>query len=470
MNKLLIIILATLPGILFSLFFAEPFGSDIYFHYQISKNLVENNFLPMELTNFGENIPFGYPPLIHYFTAILSKLIPLIFIYKVLPWILVSVLIASLYLLYREYEPSFAITATAIYFAIPLYLHSIFAGEIARLPGLIFLTLTLWMLKRYKNTFKNEVLIFAGVFYGLTILSHLYAAALLTILIFYLVIEQYHIHRKVNILLTILIGLLIASPWLVYVTMYYGPLYFIKVSTIHSSGILSYIPYLLLTLIGIITIMGIWKKRFYSIFLILIILSDIMREFLLIPLAFYIAKYLNKYNKFPFYTLIIIGLINTMIILANPQMKPVLNQDLNDAITWFNRNAPSEATSIAIKSNLYYSKNIKELLFQKLIGHFNKKIDGWDTALIAKTNHKFYTWFGFEWANEPKRLEIMGRFWEKICAKEFLEVAHKNKVYPNYLWIRYPNSANQNYCNDFNEPNFIKVYQNSEVVIYSINY
>jgi len=482
---LFISLLFSLIGIINSLRFKFPAGTDTFFHYLFSKKILENSFfLPKSIPYFWDNVLAGYPPFFHYSAALISKLfgLDLLVVYKFLPWLFFSLLLLSVYIFIREFDKKYALLSMIIFLLFPIYHHIFYVGEFARLPGLAFALLCLAKTKRYLKTHNKKELILSGVFYSLAILSHLYAAAVISVILIYWIIEQYIVKKDFSIIWTVIIGVIFSSPWLIFIIKNFGFFYFLNVFRTHSTDVASFAPYIAIILLMLPIIRGLYKKKFYSVILIFLILSIISRTFIMVPVSYYLSKrihiHLFKKNKkiksFSITILFIISLVLFSLIITSKQMNPYMSEQKLQAADWIKQNTGQNQTIIAFTDFPYINRNISEYLFDKIIGYAVKEINGFGVIVPVFTERNTYSWFAFEWALEENRKLITDEFRKKFCKEHFIKTSIKYEIYPDYLWFaKDKDSSSYNHdliCNDLTEPEFKKVFSNSEVDIYKINY
>lgn len=474
-----------LIGIITSLDSDFPIGWDTFFHYSFSKLIQENHFvLPENIPYFWDGVFAGYPPLFHFTSALLSSLInvDLITVYKVLPWIFLFALLLALYKFFKEFDKEYALPAVIIFNLIPIYLHEFYVGEFARIPGLLFALLCLANTKSYLKKPSRNILIISGVCYGLTVLSHLYAAAITTVILVYWILEYYIIKKEYSVLYIIFLGLIVASPWVIFITKNFGILYLFRVFFNHSDGVGLFAPYIAIIILMLPIIRGLYKRKFYSILVIFLILSIISRMFIMVPISYYISKYLNlylfrrhkKFKSAAVSTLFMISIFIFSGILTSEPMKDYMTKQKVEALNWVNTNINKNQTIIPFLDYFYIDRDNSEYLFDKIIGHSTRTINGFDVIVPVFGKIKTYTWFGFEWAVDGKRKVIIDEFREKFCKEHFFETSLKYNIYPDYIWFSKQVKDSSRYkpefvCNDF-EPEIKKVFSNSEVDIYKVNY
>lgn len=144
----------------------------------LSQDLIENQFrLPFFTSYNNEQIPFAYPPLAFYFTAILSSLtnIELIHFHHYLPAIVSILTIPAFYLLSKAFIPCRKIQYYALFiFAIlpTSYDWLIVGGGLTRSLGFLFSIIALTYLIRSLKQNKYHLLFTTSIFASLVVLSH----------------------------------------------------------------------------------------------------------------------------------------------------------------------------------------------------------------------------------------------------------------------------------------------------------
>ena len=188
--------------------------------YTMVQDLKANGFVLPQLTTYNHaNIPFAYPPLGLYITALLSALLPgsdlTIFLY--LPALVNTFSILVFYLFAKETLNSRTLASLAmIFYALSSrsFLWQVMGGGVTRSFGMLFLLLMLWQAVQLFKTNENKNLLLTILFGAGTVLSHPQTAlhaALGGALIFLF----YGLNKRgmVSALLTGLGVALLTSPW-----------------------------------------------------------------------------------------------------------------------------------------------------------------------------------------------------------------------------------------------------------------
>ncbi|MFN8384463.1 MAG: glycosyltransferase family 39 protein [Anaerolineales bacterium] len=247
--------------------------------YTMVQDLKANGFALPQFTTYNHaNIPFAYPPLGFYVTALLSALLPvsdlLIFLY--LPALVNTFSILVFYLFAKETLNSRTLASlAAIFYALSSrsFLWQVMGGGVTRSFGMLFLLLMLWQAVQLFKTNRNKHLLLTILFGSGAVLSHpqtaLHAAlgGAMTFLFFGL--------NKRGFVSALAVGLgvaLVTSPWWVTLFLTHGfePLlsagqtsqrslkFYIIVLQLHGPGNILGIPHLIFFYTGL---WGSFKKR-----------------------------------------------------------------------------------------------------------------------------------------------------------------------------------------------------------------
>jgi hypothetical protein len=195
-------------------------------------DLVRNGFgLPASTTYNGEAIPFAYPPLGIYLTAVIAGIwgVDPIFVLRWLPAALSTASVIAMHLMAAELLRSRwrGLVAAAAFAVMPRsYIWLIDGGGITRSLGLLLALLALQQGIRMLRTHKSIHVLSTAVLGGLTLLSHPQAALFLSASL--LVLLGFHMFRGrpvavvVQLAIAGLGGLLVAAPWIVAVVANHG--------------------------------------------------------------------------------------------------------------------------------------------------------------------------------------------------------------------------------------------------------
>ena len=210
--------------------------------YTMINDLHENNFVLPKFTSYNlANIPYAYPPLGFYLSAVIKTVfgVNTIFILTYLPPVLSAVAIFAFFsLAHQLFSGSWqkAVMATTAFALIPRsYSWFIMGGGLTRSLGQIFLLLMLTnLLRLYKNGEAKDIWI-TGFLGGLVVLSHPEATvhAITAAILFWAFLS----HNRKSLLQSLLVAalvLLVSSPWWGTVLWHHGLAPFI--SAIQTGG------------------------------------------------------------------------------------------------------------------------------------------------------------------------------------------------------------------------------------------
>lgn len=199
---------------------------------RMAEDLSRNGLsLPLFTTYNGEAIPFAYPPLALYLTAILAQILnaeP----YQILRWlpaVLSIASVAALYLVAAELLRSRwrgIVAAAAFAFMPRSYVWLIVGGGVTRALGLFFALMALHQAALMLRQHRVRNVAGTALFGGLTALAHPQAAVFLGASIATLL--AFHVFRGrplTSITQTLIAGaggLVVASPWLLTVIVHHG--------------------------------------------------------------------------------------------------------------------------------------------------------------------------------------------------------------------------------------------------------
>jgi hypothetical protein len=196
-----------------------PLNDGGLFHAMIM-DAQNNNFILPETTTYNSaEIPFVYPPLALYLTALLSTLtgIDILDLLRILPPVFSGLAIPAFYILAREFTRTKLQTILAVlaFAFIPrVFEWHVTGGGITRAPGFIFAILTLvYILRLYREGTRRNLLL-SSVFGALTILTHPDAAVQMAISagIFYLWLNR-SVRGMLNSFLAALGAIVLSAPW-----------------------------------------------------------------------------------------------------------------------------------------------------------------------------------------------------------------------------------------------------------------
>jgi hypothetical protein len=222
-----------------------PLGDGGLF-YVMSRELLANHFsLPIFTAFNQEQIPFAYPPLGFYLTALVSFAgnIPMLILFQWLPSFLCILTIPAFYFLAREFLDSrFKASLAALAYAmLPVtYEWQVMGGGIERSLGLIFSLAFCFSYFGFlrRNSWKWGIL--CTVCMGLLILSH--PTWTYQTLIFITLYALLLIRRWKTLIQSALIlwgGILIAAPWWATVVLRHGAAPFLSAFQTGGGGSLS---------------------------------------------------------------------------------------------------------------------------------------------------------------------------------------------------------------------------------------
>jgi hypothetical protein len=197
--------------------------------YTMIGDLKANHFiLPYFTTYNSADIPFAYPPLGFYISAIFSSLFPVSDL-QVLLWLPALVNTITIFFFYKFAEQilpsstSAALAALAYALSSRAFLWQVMGGGIARSVGMLFLILMLWQVIQLFREYTHKRLALTILFGSLTILSHPQTA--LHAALGGLMIFLFFGRGKRGIISALLVGagvLLLTGPWWVTVFLRHG--------------------------------------------------------------------------------------------------------------------------------------------------------------------------------------------------------------------------------------------------------
>ncbi len=241
---LLVIVLAICAPLCFvnAFKYSVPMGYAGMFT-QMAQQIASANFrLPLQSPYYGPGgVPFAYPPLGLYLLAVFIKLTGKYFIFlRLVPPLLSLISLIPLFYLMRELTKSAAAAAfTAIIAAtsLDLYIAHAWASGIVRAPAFIFALLSMYFFIRHRNQPSRKNIFWTGVFFGLTILTHLeYALFCFAWIVCWTILSRDFLKRALDSLISIAIGALISLIWILPVLFRYGMSVVLNAFGTHGNG------------------------------------------------------------------------------------------------------------------------------------------------------------------------------------------------------------------------------------------
>ena len=203
------------------LVFSEPLPlNDGGLFFAMSRDLQAAHYrLPMFTSYNGGSIPYAYPPLGFYLTALLDDLTPLSLLgaYRVIPFLFSSFCLLAFATLARRLlpRPADAAAATFVYALSPRsFIWLLMGGGVTRAPGVLFALLALAALVRFYRSGAWRDAVMPTVLAALSVLSHLGTAPFI-VMSAVLLLLAYGRHLRA-VLGSVLIGagtLLLTAPW-----------------------------------------------------------------------------------------------------------------------------------------------------------------------------------------------------------------------------------------------------------------
>lgn len=227
--------LSLLAGLLLlaPVFFFHAFRSSLPLGYagmftQMAAQIANANFaLPLEIPRYGPGgIPFVYPPLGHYLFAIYLKLglSPWAYL-RLIPPVFGLAALVPFYFLARELTGIRwgGLAALLLAFTAPsvFSIHVWSAGVVRGLALALCLTGLLFYLRALRQLSWRHIL-FAGIFLGLLLATHLLYTLFAALVGFAFLLAEGKPHRALIALGILGLALLIASPWLGMVIAWHG--------------------------------------------------------------------------------------------------------------------------------------------------------------------------------------------------------------------------------------------------------
>ncbi|MEZ4554254.1 MAG: glycosyltransferase family 39 protein [Dehalococcoidia bacterium] len=197
--------------------------------YQMARDLQANDYRLPETTAYNvASLPFTYPPLGLYVSALLDTVTPfsLLDLFRLLPLLYTSLSIVAFFFLARRILDSRAavVAATFAFALVPRsYIWLLMGGGVTRGLGLLMAIIALHEVHRTFTTFKMRYAFSAAVFSGLTVLSHLETGWFLafSIAVFFLFFGKER-HSVTSSVVVAGSTLLVILPWLLAVLSAHG--------------------------------------------------------------------------------------------------------------------------------------------------------------------------------------------------------------------------------------------------------
>ena len=243
-DVLLVIVLAVCAPLCFvnAFKYSVPMGYAGMFT-QMAQQIASANFrLPLQSPYYGPGgIPFAYPPLGLYLLAVLIKLTGKYFIFlRLVPPLLSLISLIPLFYLTRELTKSAiaaAFTAVIAATSLDLYIAHAWASGIVRAPAFIFALLSIYFFMRHRDQPSRKNIFWTGVFFGLTILTHLeYALFCFAWIVCWTIFSRDFVKRAMDSLISIAIGALISLIWILPVLFRYGMSVVLNAFRTHGNG------------------------------------------------------------------------------------------------------------------------------------------------------------------------------------------------------------------------------------------
>lgn len=216
---------------------------------QMARQVAEAGFLlPVETPYYGPGgIPFAYPPFGLYLLAAFIKLTgKYYFFLRWLPPLISLLSIALTFLLSVRLFKSPAVGAlTAVLAAAStdLYIAHAWSAGIVRAPAFVFAILAVYFFSRNLEERSAKNILLTGLFFGLSILSHLAYALFCAFWIgFFSLADRNRMRVVRDSVLSALAGLLLASAWVVPVVSRHGWEVFLGAFSSHGGESLFLLP------------------------------------------------------------------------------------------------------------------------------------------------------------------------------------------------------------------------------------
>ena len=211
-----------------SLVAGYPVGDGGMFAVMVEDLKASDYRLPEFTTYNHSNIPFAYPPLGFYAGRIASDLFGLTAV-QALGWVpafFASLSIPAFYLLAsRLLKNKYYAAVSTLFFALMPRALSWFVsgGGLTRSPGQFFMLLTLAMVVRLYRENRRSDTFWAGLFAGLTVLSHPEAAVhmVASVALLWIILARSRT-TFIHLVVTGLIALVVSAPWWLTVIHFHG--------------------------------------------------------------------------------------------------------------------------------------------------------------------------------------------------------------------------------------------------------
>jgi hypothetical protein len=192
-------------------------------------DLKANHYLLPAFTTYNRsNIPFAYPPIGFYAGRIAADLFRLTApqALRWVPALFASLSILGFYLLaLRLLKNKYYASVSTLFFALMPRAFSWFVsgGGLTRSPGQLFMLLTLAIVVRLYQENRRSDLLWAGIFAGLTVMSHPEAALhmVASVIFFWIMLG----HSRTTLIKLVGVGtiaLIVSAPWWLTVIHYHG--------------------------------------------------------------------------------------------------------------------------------------------------------------------------------------------------------------------------------------------------------
>jgi hypothetical protein len=241
--------------------------------YTMIRDLKVNHFILPQFTTYNfVDIPFAYPPLGFYVSAIFSTLLPVSDL-QVLLWLPALVNTLAIFFFYKFAEQilpsrtSAGLATLAYALSSRAFLWQVMGGGITRAFGMLFLILMLWQAVQLFREYSHKRLALTILFGAFTVMSHPQTA--LHAVLGGLMIFLFYGRSKEGMISALLVGvgvLLLSAPWWGTVLLRYGfePLlsagqtsqrtlgFYLIVLNLHSPTNYLALPFLIFFYIGLV--------------------------------------------------------------------------------------------------------------------------------------------------------------------------------------------------------------------------